>query len=137
MGEKTNNWDKLYNKAKEVQNGREISPFIYGGQVSAAIMTDRGNIYVGVCVDATCGLAVCAERNAIFNMITNGESKIDKMVAITSDNRVGAPCGVCRELMMQLHKDSGEIEVLMNYETMEIKKLKELVPDWWGIERFK
>lgn len=132
-----NNWDKLYNKAKEVQNGREISPFIYGGQVSAAIMTDRGNIYVGVCVDATCGLAVCAERNAIFNMITNGESKIDKMVAITSDNRVGAPCGACRELMMQLHKDSGEIEVLMNYETMEIKKLKELVPDWWGIERFK
>ena len=70
-------------------------------------------------------------------MITNGESKIDKMVAITSDNRVGAPCGACRELMMQLHKDSGEIEVLMNYETMEIKKLKELVPDWWGIDRFK
>ena len=132
-----NNSDKLYNKAKEVQNGREISPFIYGGQVSAAIITDKGNIYFGICVDATCGLAVCAERNAIFNMITNGESKIDKMVAITSDNRVGAPCGACRELMMQLHKDSGEIEVLMNYETMEIKKLKELVPDWWGIDRFK
>ncbi len=35
-------WDKLYNEACKVQNRRVISPFIEGGQVSAAILTKKG-----------------------------------------------------------------------------------------------
>ena len=69
-------------------------------------------------------------------MITNGESKIDKMVAVMPDGRVGSPCGACREYMMQLDKDSGEIEILLDLERERIIKLKELIPDWWGTERF-
>lgn len=38
-------WDLLISKAKEVQNHRIISPFIEGGQVSAAILTKAGNVY--------------------------------------------------------------------------------------------
>ena len=79
---------------------------------------------------------MCAERNAIASMITNGESKIDKMVAVMPDGRVGSPCGACREYMMQLDKDSGEIEILLDLERERIIKLKELIPDWWGTERF-
>lgn len=67
-------WKKLYNKALKVQNNRIISPFIEAGEVSAAILTKKGNIYVGVCIDTACTLGMCAERNAIANMITNGES---------------------------------------------------------------
>lgn len=129
-------WDKLYIEARKVQKGRSISPFIEAGGVAAAILTKKGNIYVGVCIDTASTLGMCAERNAIANMITNGEHQIDKVVAIIEDGRVGSPCGACREYMMQLDKDSGDIEILVDLENKKTVRLKELIPDWWGKERF-
>ena len=129
-------WNELYRAAVKVQNSRTISPFIDAGGVAAAVLTKAGNIYVGVCIDTAASLGMCAERNAIANMITNGESRIDKVVAVMRDGRVGPPCGACREFMMQLDKDSGEIEILLDLETEKVVKLKELVPDWWGTGRF-
>lgn len=129
-------WIKLYNAAVKVQNSRAISPFIDAGGVAAAILTKQGNIYVGVCIDTASTLGMCAERNAIANMITNGESQIEKVVAVMPDGRVGSPCGACREYMMQLDKDSGEIEILLDLDTQKTVKLKELLPDWWGTDRF-
>lgn len=55
-------WDKLYNEALKVQNRRTISPFIDAGGVAAAILTKKGNIYVGVCIDTASTLGMCAER---------------------------------------------------------------------------
>ncbi len=130
-----NIWNILYEKAREVQNGRVVSPFIEAGGVAAALMTDSGNIYVGVCIDTCSGLGMCAERNAIANMLTHGESKIKQLVAVMSDGKVGSPCGACRELMMQLDSDSGEIEILVDFDTKKTIKLGELVPDWWGRSR--
>lgn len=129
-------WNELYSAARRVQNGRTISPFIDAGGVAAAVLTKQGNIYVGVCIDTASTLGMCAERNAIANMITNGESRIDKVVAVMPDGSVGSPCGACREYMMQLDKDSGEIEILLDLESRKIVKLKELIPDWWGTARF-
>lgn len=129
-------WNKLYNAALKVQNYRKISPFIDAGGVAAAILTKQGNIYVGVCIDTSSSLGMCAERNAIANMITNGESRIDKVVAIMPDGRVGSPCGACREYMMQLDKDSGDIEILLDLEPLRTVRLRELMPDWWGAESF-
>ena len=129
-------WNKLYNEAVKVQNKRTISPFIDAGGVAAAILTKQGNIYVGVCIDTASTLGICAERNAIANMITNGESQIDKVVVVMPDGRVGSPCGACREYMMQLDKDSGEIEILLDLKEQKIVKLKDLIPDWWGTNKF-
>lgn len=53
-------WDKLYNEARKVQNGRIVSPFIEAGSVAAAILTKSGNIYVGVCIDTASTLGMCA-----------------------------------------------------------------------------
>ena len=132
-----NIWDKLYNEARRVQNNRMISPFIEAGGVAAALITKAGNLYVGVCIDTASTLGMCAERNAIANMITNGESQIDKIVAVMPDGKVGSPCGACREYMMQLDKDSGEIEILLDLESKKTISLKELIPDWWGKSRFQ
>ena len=129
-------WKKLYGAAKEVQNDRRISPFIDAGGVAAAVLTKRGNIYTGVCIDAASALGMCAERNAIANMITNGENQIDKMVAIMPNGELASPCGACRELMMQLDEYSGEIEILLDLDTEKTIRLKELLPDWWGTHRF-
>ena len=56
--------DKMYLAARNVQKKREISPLVEAGGVSAAILTEKGNIYVGVCIDTACSLGMCAERNA-------------------------------------------------------------------------
>ena len=130
-------WDKLYGRAKEVQNGRIISPFIEAGGVAAAILTDSGNIYVGVCIDTSSSLGMCAERNAIANMLTHGESKIRKMVAVMPDGKAGPPCGACREFMMQLDRESRDIEILLDIRTKQTITLGELYPNFWGAERFE
>lgn len=125
-------WKKLFDAAKAVQCERKISDYVEAGGVSAAIMSESGNIYTGVCIDTCSTLGICAERNAIFNMITNGESKITKVLAIMPDGKTGAPCGACRELMVQLMpKTYKSIEIMIDYEKEEIKTLGDLTPEWW------
>ena len=124
-------WDQLYLAARKVQQNRQFSPTMEAGGVSAALLTARGTIYVGVCIDTACSLGMCAERNAIANMITNGESQIAKLVAVMPDGKAGMPCGACREFMMQLGKGAEEMELLCDYETKKVVKLKDLIPRWW------
>lgn len=130
-------WDTLYNEARKVQNDRTVSPFIDAGGVAAALLSAGGNIYVGVCIDTASTLGMCAERSAISAMLTHGESKIEKVVAVMPDGNVGSPCGACREFMMQLDKDSGNIEILLDKDTKNTVFLRELLPDWWGKSRFE
>ena len=129
-------WQELYNAAKAKLNPRSVSPFIEAGGVAAAIFTSSGNIYTGVCIDTACTLGMCAERNAIANMITNGESQIMKLVCVMSDGAVGSPCGACREYLMQLDKNSPRMEILVDLQAEHTVRLAELVPDWWGSQSF-
>ena len=127
-----NTWNKLYDAAKQVLKPREISKMIEAGGVAAAIESISGKIYVGVCVDTACTLGICAERNAIFHMITNGENAIRRVIAINSAGKVIPPCGACREFMTQLMPDSYRtVEIKMDYETNKVVTLGELTPEWW------
>ena len=125
-------WSRLYEAAKAVQNPREISDRISAGGVAAAIEAASGKIYTGVCVDASCSLGICAERNAIFRMITDGESEIRRVLAVMPDGKTAAPCGACRELMAQLMPGRyRDIEIMLDYERGKIAALGELTPEWW------
>lgn len=122
----------MYEAAKSVMNERRISEFVSAGEVGAAILSKSGRIYTGVCVDTCCTLGVCAERNAIFNMITNGEHEIAKVLAVLPSGKTGAPCGACRELMAQLMPDSyRDIEIMLDYDNNRVITLGELTPEWW------
>ena len=113
-------------------NPRKVSEWVEAGGVAAAIETSSGNIYTGVCVDGACTLGICAERNAIFNMITNGESEIRRVIAVNWDGKAMPPCGACRELMTQLMPECyREIEVMLDYEKDKVVTLGELTPQWW------
>ena len=127
-----NMWHELYQAAKRVQNDRKISDYVEAGCVAAAILSSSGRIYTGVCID-TCGtLGICAERNAIFNMITNGEQEIARVLAVMPGGKTGAPCGACRELMVQLMPESyRNIEVMLDYARGRIAALGDLTPEWW------
>ena len=124
-------WDKLYIAARKSQYERKLSPSIEAGSVSAALLSAKGNIFTGVCIDTACSLGMCAERNAIANMITNGESRIIKIVTVMPDGRLGMPCGACRELMMQLCNEADDTEILRDYETKKSLRLRSLLPEWW------
>lgn len=127
-----NIWIEMYKAAKSVQNERKISEYVTCGEVSAAILSRSGKIYTGVCIDTCSTLGICAERNAIFNMITNGEQEIDKVLAILPDGSNGAPCGACRELMVQLMPDTyKDIEIMLDYASQRIIKLGDITPEWW------
>ena len=125
-------WNELYDAAKAVLKPRDVSRFIEAGGVAAAIESASGKIYVGVCVDSACTLGICAERNAIFNMITNGENAMKRVVAINSKGGAIPPCGACRELMSQMMpEDYKSVEVMMDYENGRIVTLGDLTPEWW------
>ena len=125
-------WTELYNAANEFHNPRQISDYVSGGEVAAAILSKSGKIFTGVCIDTCSTLGICAERNAIFNMITNGENEVTKVVAVMPDGKCGAPCGACRELMVQpMPKTYTGIEILMAYENERIIKLGDITPEWW------
>ncbi|MBQ9009036.1 MAG: GNAT family N-acetyltransferase [Clostridia bacterium] len=125
-------WDSMAEAAAAVQNGRKISDYVEAGGVAAAILSASGRIYTGVCVDTCSTLGICAERNAIFNMLTNGEQEIRKVLAVMPDGKNGAPCGACRELMVQLMpKTYKSVEIMMDRESERVVTLGELTPEWW------
>ncbi len=125
-------WTEMYEAAKAVLKERRVSEYVTCGEVSAAILSKSGKIYTGVCIDTCSTLGICAERNAVFNMITNGEQEIDKVLCILPDGSSGAPCGACRELMVQLmpgrYKD---IEIMLDYASGRTVTLGEITPEWW------
>lgn len=125
-------WQKLYDAAKAVQKPRKISDYVTCGEVSAAIMSKSGNIYTGVCVDTCSTLGICAERSAIFAMLAAGEQEIDRVLAILPDGTSGAPCGACRELMVQLMPGAyHDIEIMTDMNTGRTVRLGDITPEWW------
>ena len=125
-------WERLYREAVRVLAPRKISEYVEAGGVASAIESASGRIYTGVCVDSACTLGICAERSAVFNMLTNGESEIKRVIAVGSDGKAIPPCGACRELMSQLmpngYKDIG---IMLDCEKNRVVTLGELTPEWW------
>ena len=122
----------LYDEAMKVLNPRKISEWMEAGGVAAAVESESGKIYTGVCVDSACTLGICAERNAIFNMITQGEQRIRRVIAVNWNGKAMPPCGACRELMAQLMPDGyRDIKIMLDYEKEKVLTLGELTPEWW------
>ncbi len=125
-------WNDMISAARDVRGARRISEYIEAGAVSASVLSESGKIYTGVCVDTACTLGVCAERNAIFNMITMGENRILRVVCIMGDGRVGgAPCGACRELMVQMMPETYKDILILTDDSGNTVTLGELTPKWW------
>ena len=95
------------------------------GSVAAALLSDRGRIYTGICIDVACGIGFCAEHAAIAEMLKHRETKIAMIVAI-SKNKVLPPCGRCRELMFQIDHENVDTKVVLP--DKEIVTLNELLP---------
>jgi cytidine deaminase len=127
----TNEDKKLIEKAKEIIIKSRPVNLIDTGDVGAALITSKGNLFQGVCLGFYCGIGSCGEYQAIGNMISNGEKEIKKIAAVWYDKntkkyKVIPPCGKCREMIHQLGKKNWDTEVIVS-ETKKVK-LKDLLP---------
>lgn len=122
-------FDDLYSRAKAVLNPRRLSAEAEAGGVGAAILSDSGAVYTGVCIDTACSMGFCAEHAAAAAMITAGENRVRKMVAVNWDGHILPPCGRCREFISQLHDDNRDAQVLVAEGV--VLTLRDLLPHDW------
>src|SRR5712691_2639565 len=75
--------------------------------VGAAVLTDSGEIFAGCNVEnASYGLTICAERNAIFQAVAHGHPKIRVVVIATLTETPAPPCGACRQVINEFGPDA-------------------------------
>lgn len=80
-------WNMFYDEALKVLKPRKVSKMHETAGVAAAVESILEKNYVDVCVDGGCTLGICAERNAIFSMLTNGEDALKHVIAVNSEEK--------------------------------------------------
>ena len=143
-GIKMDIWEKMYEKAKQQYHPNDVSPFVYAHHVVCALESESGEIFTGFCIEACSGVMnLCAERAAALNMYVNsGQTVIKRLIAFRDTPPTekitgsGMPCGACREFLMQLSEQNRDMQIMTDYETRKTVTLGELMPNWWGKERY-
>ena len=135
-------WEKLLKKASELYDPHDLSPFFYSNHVACAIEAGDGTIFTGFCIEGASGvLNLCAERVAALNMIVNsGQTRIKRLLVMRDKPpyREGSflPCGACREFLLQLDINNKDTLVMTDFASRETVTVGELLPRWWGDERY-
>jgi cytidine deaminase len=76
-------------------------------------------------------MTICAERNAIFNMVAHGQKNLDSIVIFTPTKTPTAPCGACRQVINEFNPDAFIISVCEGSELIK-NKLSEILPNSFG-----
>jgi len=105
-----------------------VKPSISAGGVGAALVSASGRVYTGINLDLACGIGTCAEHSAIAEMLKARETVVRAIVAI-DDEGILAPCGRCRELLVQVDHRNLDCEVILPGATSA--RLEELLPRAW------
>jgi len=116
--------DKLYKKALEVRENAYVPYSKF--KVGASLLTEDDQIYVGANVEnASYGLSICAERNAIFKANADGKRKYKALMVVAETEGPVSPCGACRQVMTEfgdykvyLANLKGDIKETSTYELL-------------------
>ncbi len=118
---------EMIEQARAVLRPRKLSFDNAAGSVACALLSASGKLHTGVCIDVGSGIGFCAEHSAIAAMITAGESRIARIVAVCEQDTVLPPCGRCREFMYEI--DAANLtgtDVILGVD--QAVKLRELLP---------
>lgn len=115
---------------------RDASAFAYCPysrfRVGAAILTDQDEIITGCNVEnASYGLTICAERNAVFRAVGKGSTRILAVAIYTPTSTPSAPCGACRQVINEFGPDAEIVSVCDGPDVLR-KSLSELLPHAFG-----
>lgn len=124
-------FEVLKSVAKKLAGDTVVSNYVRCGHVACALLTDAGNVYTGISINAKCGIGFCAEHSAIADMLKAGESRIVKIVS-SSSNNVVVSCGRCLEFIRQLNSENINTKVLLK--NGEVKTVGELLPVRWELD---
>lgn len=136
-------WERLCAAAQEQYHPGDISPFIYAHHVVCALESENGEIYTGFCIESCSGVMdLCAERVAALNMyLQSGQTVVKRLIAFRDrppyGGGSGMPCGACREFFLQLSDKNRNMQIMTDYDRRETVTLGELMPAWWGDERYE
>ena len=122
------NYRELLDKAKEVSQNAYVPYSKF--KVGACVLTEDDNAFCGCNFEnASYGLTICAERNAIGTAIANGHTRI-KAIAIYSPNEDNCfPCGACRQVMTEF-RAGGDMDIVTEVKgEPQIYKLSYLMPE--------
>jgi len=122
------NFAELLARARAVQ-GQFGQNGLKAASVACALRTSSGNIYTGVNVDLSCGIGFCAEHSAVTRMLEARETRIAEIVAVWDNGHIFAPCGRCREMLIQVNEANLETRVMLS--PIEVRTLAELMPFRW------
>lgn len=116
--------------AARVAAERAYGPYS-GVHVGAALLTASGRVISGCNVEnASYGLTVCAERNAVACAVGEGERDFRAILIDTNQPRGLAPCGACRQV---LHEFAPELWVaLVRGDDLHLARLSDYLPDAFG-----
>jgi cytidine deaminase len=121
--------EEIIEAALAVLNPHRVGDRLFA-DVAAALVTDEGKRYAGVCIDTGSGTGFCAEHSAIAAMVTAGEHRIGRIVAVWRDEAgvpyVLPPCGRCREFIRQVDPANLDTEVILGRD--RFVRLRELLP---------
>ena len=125
--------DELKRRARDASQ-RAYAPYS-GFPVGAAILASTGEIYAGANVEnASFGLTICAERNAIFQAIAQGVRRIEAVVVYTPTPAAAAPCGACRQVIHEFGPDALIIGCTDDDAAERRYTLAELLPAAFGLD---
>lgn len=98
-------------------------------RVGAALLAEDGTIYGGCNVEnASYGLTICAERNAIASAVAAGQRKLRAIAIASSDENPATPCGACRQFMVEFNPNMIVI-LAGSEETRRVYSAKDLLPE--------
>lgn len=126
-------YEDLMKKAIEVSK-KSYCPYSKFA-VGACLITDDGSSYSGCNFEnASYGLSICAERNAIGSAIADGKTKI-KAIAIYSPNQDNCfPCGACRQVLHEFCDDDKDLDIILkNNDELKIYNLAQLLPESFSL----
>lgn len=104
--------------------------------VGACVLCKDGKTFYGANIEnASYGATNCGERSAVFAAYSCGYRKedIEAIAIVTDGERLGTPCGICRQVMSELLKQDTPI-LLSNRKETRITNINELLPDQFGVE---
>ena len=100
--------------------------------VGAAILGGTGTVFTGCNVEnASYGLTICAERNALFHAVAMCEKRVLAIVIYTPTQVPTAPCGACRQVLYEFGPDALVISVCDGPDTLR-STVRELLPAAFG-----
>jgi cytidine deaminase len=99
--------------------------------VGAALLGESGTIYLGCNVEnISYGLTSCAERNAVFRGIGDGEQRFTAVAVVTAMDPPASPCGACRQVLLEFAANGDMDVVLANLSgTRRLTRLSSLLPE--------